>query len=62
MDIDELEPIKTPAYAIGSDLSKLSVDELRGLVETLKEEIERIEKSAAEKEAKRSEADNFFKS
>ena len=62
MDIDELEPVKTPTYAIGSDLSKLSVDELRGLVETLKEEIERIEKSAAEKEAKRSEADNFFKS
>ena len=62
MDFEELEPVKSPAYEIGSDLSKLSVDELRALIETLKEEVARIEKTVSEKESQRSAADEFFKS
>jgi len=65
MDLDELEPTKSTAstaYAVGSDLSKLSVDELRALVDMLRDEVARIEKAINEKESQRSAADSFFKS
>ena len=62
MDFEELDPVKSPAYEIGSDLSKLSVDELRALIETLREEVLRIEKTVSEKVNQRSVADDFFKS
>ena len=44
MDTDDLEPKKKPkSYELGQDLSKLSVGELRALIEDLKAEIARVE-------------------
>jgi uncharacterized small protein (DUF1192 family) len=61
MDLDDLEPKKVRAYELGQDLSKLSVGELAELIETLKEEIARVEAVRAAKQASRSTADAAFK-
>jgi len=56
------EPVKKPkVHEIGSDLSLLSVDELRERVDALKAEIERLEASIRAKQATRSAADTFFR-
>lgn len=62
MDLEELEPKKKPGFEIGSDLSTLSVDELRALVETLNAEIARIEEAIGAKESSMKAADSVFKS
>jgi uncharacterized small protein (DUF1192 family) len=61
MDLDDLEPKKVRAYELGQDLSKLSVGELAELIETLKEEIARVEAVRAAKQASRSTADAAFR-
>jgi uncharacterized small protein (DUF1192 family) len=63
MAIADDEPVKKPSkvHEIGSDLSLLSVDELRERVEALKAEIERLEASIRAKQATRSAADTFFR-
>jgi uncharacterized small protein (DUF1192 family) len=61
MDLDDLEPKKVKAYELGQDLSKLSVGELAELIETLKEEIARVEAARAAKQSSRSAADAAFK-
>ena len=61
MDLDDLEPKKKKAYELGQDLSKLSVGELAALVETLQEEIARVEAARAAKQSSLSAADAVFK-
>ncbi len=61
MDIEELEPRKTPKFEIGGDLSTLSVEELKELVAVLKGEIARIEEAVGAKESSREAADSVFK-
>jgi uncharacterized small protein (DUF1192 family) len=61
MDLDDLEPKKKKSYELGQDLSKLSVGELAELIESLKEEIARVEAMRSEKESSRSAADAAFK-
>ena len=61
MDLDDLEPKKPKAYELGQDLAKLSVGELKALIETLKAEIGRVEATLAAKESSRSAADAVFK-
>jgi uncharacterized small protein (DUF1192 family) len=63
MAIVDDEPVKKPSkvHEIGSDLSLLSVDELRERVEALKAEIERLEVSIRSKQATRTAADTFFR-
>ena len=61
MELDDLEPKKKKAYELGQDLSKLSVGELAELIETLKEEIARVEAACASKQSSRSAADAAFK-
>jgi uncharacterized small protein (DUF1192 family) len=61
MDLDDLEPKKVKAYELGQDLSKLSVGELAELIETLKQEIARVEAVRAAKQSSRSAADAAFK-
>jgi uncharacterized small protein (DUF1192 family) len=67
MDWDELEP-KAPAgqstksYALGSDLSKHSIEELRALIESLREEIARAEAAMSAKQSSKSAAEAAFKS
>jgi uncharacterized small protein (DUF1192 family) len=61
MDLDDLVPKKPKAYELGQDLGKLSVGELKALVETLKAEIERVEAAMAAKESSLSAADAVFK-
>ena len=56
MDLDDLIPKKKKAYELGQDLSKLSVGELAELIESLKEEIARVEATRAAKESSRSAA------
>jgi uncharacterized small protein (DUF1192 family) len=59
MDLDD--PKKVKAYELGQDLSKLSVGELAELIETLKQEIARVEAVRAAKQSSRSAADAAFK-
>ena len=62
MDLDDLEPRKTPEHQLGMDLSKLSENELKTLVVRLKEEIERVEVAISDKQSSRLDADAIFKS
>jgi uncharacterized small protein (DUF1192 family) len=61
MDLDDLVPKKPKGYELGQDLAKLSVGELRELVDALKTEIARVEEMAAAKEASKNAADAAFK-
>jgi uncharacterized small protein (DUF1192 family) len=58
---DEDAPRKKKTHEIGQDLSLLSVDELSGRIEQLKEEILRLEAERAAKDATRSKADALFR-
>ena len=62
MDLDDLEPKKTPKFQIGDDLSTLSVDELKELIASLKAEISRIDEEVKAKENSLNAADAVFKS
>ena len=55
------KPKKKSSHEIGSDLSMLSVDELKMRVELLKAEIERLDAEISAKSASRSAADGLFR-
>jgi uncharacterized small protein (DUF1192 family) len=59
----EEEPIRRPktAHEIGSDLSLLSVGELKERITALKEEIVRLEAAVRAKESSKDAAGTFFK-
>ena len=62
MDLDDLEPKKKPkSYELGHDLTKLSVGELKALIDGLKEEIARVEAMLASKQSSKSAAEAAFK-
>jgi len=61
MDIEDLEPRKKKDFEIGCDLSSHSIEELKELIETLGNEISRIEVEIASKESSRDAADQVFK-
>ncbi len=62
MDSEDLEPKKQALdYAIGTDLSTLSLGELEDLITKLEAEISRIRQILAEKSASREAADSVFK-
>ncbi len=63
MDLDDIAPPpkKAKSYELGQDLSKLSVGELRALVEDLKAEIARVEQALAAKQSSKSSAEAVFK-
>ncbi len=52
---------RKPTYAIGQDLSDLSLDELAERVIALRAEITRIEETVRAKQASALAADTFFK-
>ena len=54
-------PKKKIAHEIGSDLSLLSVDELKARIGLMQEEIARLEADIGNKQAKKAAADSFFK-
>ena len=58
---DDDRPKKKVAHEIGQDLSLLSVEELGQRVQLMRDEIARLEADMAQKRAKRSAADAFFK-
>ena len=60
--MDDDRPQKKIAHEIGSDLSMLSVDELKARVELLKAEIARLETEADKKAAGKLAANNLFRS
>lgn len=60
MEEDDRRPRKV-AHEIGSDLSLLSVEELKARIGLLREEIARLEANISKKEASKNAADNFFK-
>ena len=51
---------KKRAFELGQDLSALSVDELDALIETLRDEIRRIEETRTKKQAHRNAAADIF--
>jgi uncharacterized small protein (DUF1192 family) len=63
MDTDDLAPPpkKAKRYELGQDLSKLSVAELRALLEDLKAEAARVEQTLATKQSSKSAAESVFK-
>ena len=61
MSLEDLEPKKPKGHAIGTDLSKLSVGELKALIETLKAETARVEQTLAAKQSSKSAAEAAFK-
>jgi uncharacterized small protein (DUF1192 family) len=61
MELDDLEPKKAKRYQLGQDLSKLSVGELKALIEALKDEITRVEATLANKQSSKSAAEAAFK-
>jgi uncharacterized small protein (DUF1192 family) len=61
MDLDDLVPKTPKRYELGQDLAKLSLGELRELVDALKAEIARVEAVADAKQASKSAADAAFK-
>ncbi|MDB5555091.1 MAG: hypothetical protein JWL86_5075, partial [Rhizobium sp.] len=50
---DEDKPIKKPSHEIGSDISLLSVDELKSRIAILEAEIGRLEAEIAAKSSSR---------
>jgi uncharacterized small protein (DUF1192 family) len=58
---DDDRPKKKVTHEIGQDLALLSVDELAERITLLKEEIVRLEQTAAAKRASLTAADAFFK-
>lgn len=62
MDLDDLEPRRPKDHALGTDLTQMSVAELRELLERLRAEIARVEAALEAKEASRSAAQSVFKS
>ena len=63
MDTDEIAPPpkKAKGHEVGADLSKLSVGELRALIETLRAEIARVETALEAKQSSKSAAEAAFK-
>jgi len=62
MDLDDLQPPKKPkSYELGQDLSKLSVGELKELINELKAEIARVEQALNAKQSSKSAAEAAFK-
>lgn len=55
------EPKKKAVHEIGTDLSQLSVFELKERIAALNAEIARIEAAVQKKESSKNAADNFFK-
>lgn len=58
---DDDRPKKKFVHEIGQDLTLLSVEELRGRIELLQQEIARLEADMKSKAASRASADQFFK-
>ncbi|MCJ7528005.1 MAG: DUF1192 domain-containing protein, partial [Methyloceanibacter sp.] len=63
MDTDDLAPPpkKAKGHEVGADLSKLSVGELRALIETLRAEMARVETTLEAKQSSKSAAESVFK-
>ncbi len=61
MDLDDLTPKKPKGHEIGQDLSTLSEEELKALIETLQGEIARIQAALDEKQSSRSAAEAAFR-
>ena len=63
MDTDDIAPPpkKAKSHELGQDLSKLSVAELRALVDDLKSEVARVEQTLATKQSSKSAAKSVFK-
>jgi len=63
MDTDDIAPPpkKAKSYELGQDLSKLSVGELKALIDDLKAEIARVETALAAKQSSKSAAEAAFK-
>ncbi len=55
------EPKPKPAYAIGADLSRYSVGDLKELAETLRSELARVQAAERAKAASLAAADTIFK-
>ncbi len=60
MDLEDLKPKKAKTHELGADLSKLSVGDLKALVETLRAEIARVEQAMAAKQSSLTAAESVF--
>jgi uncharacterized small protein (DUF1192 family) len=58
---DEDKPVRKPSHEIGSDISLLSVDELKARIAILQAEIARLDVEIAAKSSSRNVAESLFK-
>jgi uncharacterized small protein (DUF1192 family) len=58
---DEDKPVKKPSHEIGSDISLLSVDELKARIAILHAEIARLDAEITAKSSSRNVAESLFK-
>jgi uncharacterized small protein (DUF1192 family) len=61
-DADDDRPQRKPNHEIGTDLSMISVHELKSRIDLLRDEISRIEGEISRKTFGRLAAENLFKS
>jgi uncharacterized small protein (DUF1192 family) len=63
MDTDDIAPPpkKAKTYELGQDLSKHSVGDLQALIDVLKDEIARVERTLNAKQSSKSAAESVFK-
>jgi uncharacterized small protein (DUF1192 family) len=63
MDTDDIAPSpkKTKGHELGQDLSKHSVGDLQALIDGLKEELARVERTLHAKQSSKSAAESVFK-
>ena len=63
MDTDDIAPPpkKAKNYELGQDLSKHSVGDLQALIDALKEELARVERTLHAKQSSKSAAESVFK-
>ena len=61
MSLEDLQPKKAKGHEVGADLSKLSVGELRALIETFRAEMVRVEAALEAKQSSKSAAESVFK-
>jgi uncharacterized small protein (DUF1192 family) len=63
MDTDDIAPPpkKAKTHELGQDLSKHSVGDLQALIEALKDELARVERTLNAKQSSKSAAESVFK-
>jgi len=59
---DDDRPVRRAGFALGEDLTELSIEELESRIDVLETEISRFRQSIEDKKQSKQAADSFFRS